>query len=273
VFYIDKENKLKQVIYTNSTTVWEEGPLNSLNLTVYDSPGTVRFGACWKGSFDGDLDFPGTPTTPLEYRRAITLWVAIDESTFEQWVWFNERPESWFPVIDKWQGKNVHAGVGCYSWDTSNTTYTMMVSKDNYAEFYWKDTTSSYTPTREHPIGQWRNATGVTIPQVYPSTSLGWLTYFYVQMADRSIRGYNITFAAENTTIVDEDTFFVSGPSGPIKGIGGTHLLTFTLRNSSEDRYEGLFVLYQTEGDDITVFTRSLAGGEFSNSKLPIPDN
>jgi hypothetical protein len=191
---------------------------------VYNTPGAVSLGACWKGNYDGDLDFPGTPVTPLEDRRAVNLWYPIDESTFEQYVWFNEEPESWYRIVDKWQGKNIHAGVGCYSWGQGTTSYTMMISKDHNIEIYWKDTTPNGTATHEHPINVWRNATDALLPDVYPSTSLAYTTYLYAQMADRTIKAFNIAYAAENTTYVPEDTFVLSGKAGAINGVGGTHL-------------------------------------------------
>ena len=41
-------------------------------------------------------------------------------------------------ALDKWTGKDGHAGVGCYSWGDGTTTYAMMINKDNTLEFWWK---------------------------------------------------------------------------------------------------------------------------------------
>jgi hypothetical protein len=41
-----------------------------------------------------------------------------------------------------------------------------------------------------------------------------------------------------------------------------------------EDQSGGtsLYVFYQTRGDDLSVFTRDLNGGQWTQGELPIPD-
>lgn len=46
LFYIDKNNFVRQKQNTNKTNIWQDGPLNRLNLTVYDAP-NVGLQACW----------------------------------------------------------------------------------------------------------------------------------------------------------------------------------------------------------------------------------
>jgi hypothetical protein len=46
---------VRQKQNSNATNVWEEGPLNELNLTVYDAP-NVGLQACWYGNYYGDTD-------------------------------------------------------------------------------------------------------------------------------------------------------------------------------------------------------------------------
>jgi hypothetical protein len=149
----------------------------------------------------------------------------------------------------------------------------MMVNKDNYTEFWWKDTNKTLTSEDTHPINSWQNSTMGAIGPVYPSSSLGFTTYFYAQMADRTIKGFNVSYQAENTTIVPQDTFTLTDPAGPVKGLGGTHL-TVTAYAEMEDKkvlWDSLYVFYQTEGDDIAAFTRPIAGGEWSRGNLVIP--
>jgi hypothetical protein len=150
----------------------------------------------------------------------------------------------------------------------------MMANKGNNVEFWWKDTNTTLTSTEDHPVKAWRNSTNGTIPDVHPLTSLGYTTYFYVQMADRTIKGFNITYQAENTTIVPEDTFTITSPGGPAYGVGGTHFTVTSVSDKTdegEELWNSLYVFYQTEGDDISAFTRPIEGGEWSQGKLVIP--
>lgn len=82
--------------------------------------------------------------------------------------------------------------------------------------------------------------------------------------------GYNISYEAENTTITEDYTMTVGGTNGPVKGIGGTHLTCTTVWDQSGGA--SLYVLYQTNGDDITIFTRDMKGGQWSQGLLPIPE-
>jgi hypothetical protein len=123
--------------------------------------------------------------------KGMNIWYAIDETTFQQYAWYNGQKD-WEP-IQKWSGFNAHAGVGCYSWGPDTTTYAMMANRANDVEFWWKDTNNKSTSTESHPINSWKNATNGAIRDVHPITSLGFTTYFYAQMADRSIKGYNVT--------------------------------------------------------------------------------
>lgn len=212
-----------------------------------------------------------TNTVPFDGQAAMNIWVPIDESTFQQYAWFNGVSDDW-GKLDPWLGKNTHAGVGCYSWGVGTVSYAMMVNRKNDTEIWWKDENKTARSTAEHPIQSWRNSTRGLIPNVYPSTSLGFTTFFYEQMADRSFRGYNISYDAEKTYIADND-FAVTDPAGPVLGLGGTHLTVtgYEKRNGNETVWNSLYVFYQTEGDDITAFTRPLGGGEWTNAKLKIP--
>lgn len=250
-----------------------------MNLAVYDSP-SVGLQACWKGNYYGDSDYSKFPTAsgeanqiPFDERLGINLWYASSESRFEQYAWYNGQ-DTWVQ-LDPWLGKNGHAGVGCYSWGEGTTTYTMMVNQNNDTEFWWKDTNTTTTSEEDHPINSWVNSTKGLIPKVYPATSLGYTTYFYAQMADRSLKGYNITYQAENTTVVPEDTFTITDPAGPVLGLGGTHLsaTAYAEKDGNETLWDSLYVFYQTEGDDLTAFTRPIAGGEWTKGTIQLPED
>lgn len=107
-------------------------------------------------------------------------------------------------------------------------------------------------------------ASNAAIPDVHPSTSLGYTDAFYAQKSDYHVQGFNITWAAENTTILAQDTFTVGDTSGSVVGLPGTHLTVSEVGK--------LYIFYQTEGTDITLFKRDMAGGQQTRELLPIPD-
>ena len=279
IFYIDRNNTVKQVTQDNITDIWQPGPLNDLNLKTLDAP-TVGLQACWKGNFYGDNDYTKFPTfsglnntEAFAGSQGMNIWFATDASTFEQYAWFSSSSEDTWVRMESWSGHNAHAGVGCYSWGEGTTTYAMMNNPSNSVEIWWKDTNETVPSTSTHPVNSWTNATKGAIANVYPSTSLGFTTYFYAQMEDRTIKGFNVTFDAENTTYVDDESFLITDPAGPVMGLGGTHL---TVTAYAEDRdgakWDSLYVFFQTEGDDITAFTRGLTAGQWTRGELEIPD-
>lgn len=243
-----------------------------------DSPSS-GLQACWKGNYYGDSDytkFPtltGNPNTrPFDGLLGMNIWYASDENTFQQYAWYNGS-DTW-QFIKPWQDFNTHAGVGCYSWGEGTTTYAMMADKKNDVQIYWKDTNNSVATTDSHPMNSWELASKSTINGVYPSTSLGFTTYFYAQSADRSFKGYNVTFQAENTTYIADEAFVISDDGSPLLGLGGTHLsvTSYTEKQGDKVLWDSLYVFYQTEGSDITLFTRSIQPGKWNKEQLPIPD-
>ncbi|KAF2852411.1 hypothetical protein T440DRAFT_497919 [Plenodomus tracheiphilus IPT5] len=278
IFYINKNSTVRQLTRTNETDIWQPGPLDDLNLKAYDSP-TDGLQACWKGNYYGDSDYSKFPTASgltnqqhFDERLGMNIWFAVDNSTFHQYAWYNGQ-DTWVP-IQEWKGFNGHAGVGCYSWGEGTSTYAMLVNEQNDVEFWWKDTNTTRAATQSHPINTWTNASSAAIKGVYPATSLGFTTYFYAQMADKSIKGYNITYASEHTKFVEDETFTITDPAGPVQGLGGTHLSVTAFAERDAKRrviWDSLYVFYQSEGDDITAFTRPLAGGEWTKGKLAIP--
>ena len=49
IFYIDTGNLVRQKTFTNLTNVWEDGPINNLNLQANDKP-MVGLQPCWFGN-------------------------------------------------------------------------------------------------------------------------------------------------------------------------------------------------------------------------------
>jgi hypothetical protein len=250
--------------------------LNDLNITAYDAP-NVGLQACWYGNYYGDTDVSDFPTYTGENNtipfnadtQGMHLWYPTNESTFSQWGWY-EGQEQWVEQ-HTWPNMNTHAGVGCYSWGPNSTTYAMMVNKDDTAEVWWKDTNTNITATQQHPINEWVNTTDCAINGVYPSSSLGYTDYFYVQYMDGSVKGHYINWASEHTKVVDENSFTVGGAQGPVKGLKGGHMSVTAVEDQSGGT--SLYVFYQTRGDDLSVFTRDYKGGQWTQGELPIPDD
>ncbi|KAF2638659.1 hypothetical protein P280DRAFT_481998 [Massarina eburnea CBS 473.64] len=280
LFYIGKDGNMKQVSQNNITNQWEAGELNAMNLKAYDSP-MVGLQACWKGNYYGDPDFLNVPGASANSSRtsavsAINLWYASSATTFEQYSWINGQ-DTW-KKLDAWQGKNGHAGVGCYSWDDRSTsTYTMMVNSGNDTEIWWRDTNTNATSTDEHPINSWKNTASGAIPGVYPATSMGFTTYLYAQMADLTINGYNVMYQSENTYINSTGSFTITDPGGVVRGLAGTHLTCTSYTEFMDEArkipaWDSLYVFFQTGGDDITAFTRPITGGQWTKAPLNITD-
>lgn len=194
------------------------------------------------------------------------MWYATNETTIQQYGW-RAGDKDWTEQ-DTWTGKDGHAGIGCYSWQPNSTvTYVMMVNAENTAEIWWKDTNTTNINSTVHPINEWTN-TSVAIPNVHPSTSLGYTNFFYAQDdATNDIIGYNISWAAEATTIVQDDTTII--PIAP--GLPGTHFSVSTLPENGGGN--SLVVFYQTKGDDITQFSRPLEGGQWTTVPLTIEED
>lgn len=282
---IDENNMIKQRSQTNTTLVWVDGEINEAQLQANDAD-QVGMQACWYGNDYGDSNYLHTPlpssgNASTEY--GMRMWYASDDNTFLQYGW-RYGDKNW-TAQGQFDNLNGHAGVGCYSWGPGTVTYVMFVNTDNAAEIYWRDTNTSLTSTASHPINKWtkgelfsshipdaqrhtNNGSIVpfTIPNLEPSTSLGYTNFFYAQSnATYTMNGYNITWAAENTTIVSADSFTVQGEPG----IPGTHLSVSAIPDS--DGGNNIVVFYQTVGNDITEFTRDLVAGQWTSADVQIP--
>lgn len=269
---VDQENYIRQRSNGNESNVWSNGTIDSLKLQVLEAD-QIGMQACWYGSDYGDSDYIHTPLpggqsgsdAGLAAKTGMHMWYASDATTFQQYGWrFGD--DEWLHQ-QTWEGKNGHAGVGCYSWaDDSSTTYAMFVNTDNTVEVWWRDTNLNHTNSTEHPLNVWTN-TSIAIHDANPATSLGFTNYFYWQDgATNLIKGYNISFAAENTSFVG-DIFTVDDTAG----IAGTHLSVSALPNTGGGNT--LTVFFQIEGSDITEYTRDWIAGQWTSTDIPIEDS
>jgi hypothetical protein len=155
-------------------------------------------------------------------------------------------------------------------------TYTMMVNEKNTTEIWWKDGNSTGKSTEAHPLNVWSKA-GLEIPDVDATTSLGYTNYLYMQMADQTIKGFNVQFDAQNTWL-NEDQFTIAPLGTPEKALSGTHLTATAIsvpsdKNSSIIDWSSLYVFVQTVGDDITAYARPLKGGEWAKGIVELSED
>ena len=95
---------------------------------------------------------------------------------------------------------------------------------------------------------------------------MGYTNYLYVQNPDLSVSGFNVSWAAENTSIPGGQGFVINGE----RGLAGTHMSVTALPDSSGGN--SLLAFYQTNGTDITEFVRDLNAGQWTSLNVPIPN-
>lgn len=123
-----------------------------------------------------------------------------------------------------------------------------------------------HTATTTHPLNEWTN-TSLAIPDVHPATSLGFTNYLYWQDGSTdTIKGYNISWAAEETAFVGAP-FTVGGDAA---GVAGTHLSVSALPDAGVGNT--LTVFFQTRGEDVTEFTRDWVAGQWTSAEMAIQD-
>lgn len=264
---INQENMIRERYNSNQSTfgtagIWQDGVINDLNITVLDAEQAGLLG-CWYGNTGGDVDFDGGNNTTDEV--GMRLWYASNSTTFQQYGW--RRSSNAWVYEETWSNLNGYTSPGCYTWGPSETiTYTAFVDLYGSSSIYWRDTSWNKVPTSEHPINQWTNSS-VAIPDLGGAANLAYTNSMYGQSAsDHMIRGYNITWAAENTTLVPDGDFVV----GEEPGVPGTRLAVTELPDP-DGIHNDLVIYFQTNGSDITEFRRDSHGGSWTKAALPIP--
>ena len=133
----------------------------------------VGMTACWAGPTNGNEGTAGFASTP-KARDAIVRLVYADSATrFRELSYTPDNPqvytlEQTLPDLDG------HATPACYNWDEGTVDYLMFVDLKNAVNVYWfvplgrkgvkefeltsgcrRDTNSSLTSTKDHPINTW----------------------------------------------------------------------------------------------------------------------
>lgn len=108
----------------------------------------------------------------------------------------------------------------------------------------------------------------ISIPNVDSSTTLAYTGNLYAQdTTTNMIKGYNITFAAENTTLESGSDFTIQNSSAlPGTGVG------IIAQPESSGSYD-VFVFFQTSGSDISKYSRGIEGGAWSIEAIGVPSS
>ena len=85
-------------------------------------------------------------------------------------------------------------------------------------------------------------------------------------MDDNMVQGYNISWGSENTTFIG-DPFQVQGD----EGLSGTHMSVTSLPNTGGGN--NILVFYQTNGSDVSEYTRDWIAGQWTSVNIPISDD
>ena len=117
----------------------------------------------------------------------------------------------------------------------------------------------------------------ISIP-AYTNSSLGYTNFLYLQNPDLTFSGFNISWAAEKTALPPasdhSQTFQITGEKdgmgSGVKGLPGSHLSVTALPDTSGG--DSLLAFYQTNGSDVTEFVRDFNAGQWTSSRVPIPD-
>ena len=107
------------------------------------------------------------------------------------------------------------------------------------------------------------------MPNLSPSGTLAYTDYLYAQTFDTSIiPGWNISCAAEHTSIVTDSEFSV----GTKPGLPGTKMSVSAIPKIGGGI--GIITFFQTEGNDITEFMHDLVdmAAPWSTVDIPIPN-
>jgi hypothetical protein len=148
IFYIDQDSYVRQRISSNGsafqTNIWQDGPLNSLNLKANDAD-MIGLQACYWGNFYGDTDFTsaggfdtfnggfnGTASNLTTNPTGMHLWYADSNTTFQQYSWYTGLTQ-WVNDNQTWHNMNGHAGVGCQTWESGTSKSIPVYSRRELA--------------------------------------------------------------------------------------------------------------------------------------------
>lgn len=99
---------------------------------------------------------------------------------------------------------------------------------------------------------------------------MGYTDFLFAQKPDLSIGGWNISYSAENTSILTDQDFTID-VGADSNGLPGTHLTNTAIPDGSGGAE--LQAFYQTNGTNIQQVVRDLAKAQWYELDVPIPDS
>lgn len=104
----------------------------------------------------------------------------------------------------------------------------------------------------------------IGISDVQIDSGLGYTNYMIYQAEDTTIRGANVTWAAENTTIAPGnqnglDTWTLQYNGEDVHALRGTHLSITAVKTVSNGA--AMLTFFQESGDDMKMYTRDAYNG------------
>lgn len=131
-----------------------------------------------------------------------------------------------------------------------------------YVDSSWFQTTVRILESAEAN----KQTASVTISNIENFATLGYTKYLYAQdMDDNLIRAYNLSFAAENTTVDSSGGFVVQGnPGVPNTGLGVT-------AEPNPAGGDDVLALYQTDRSEISYYKRDADGVSWTGANVQIP--
>ncbi|KAF7198415.1 hypothetical protein HII31_00154 [Pseudocercospora fuligena] len=275
VYYIDNTGVLRGTWNSNNTQGWALDPLSELQISPLDDD-RVGMTACWYGSETvGSASTQGLSTTLNSSDLAIRLMYAENETSFQEIVYHGDT-QQWVKQ-QTLSNLNGHASPACNNREPGSVDYMMFLDLNNAVNIYWKDSNTSLLSSLSHSTNSWTNSS-VSIPGIQGKSVLGYLDYLYAESSfDNLIRGYNITFAAENTTAETPYVLTLHAVPGSMPGndtgfepaVSGSGFAVAPHDNSAG--YTHTLAFYQTNSSDIIYYESGLDNGDFTVVNVTIP--
>jgi hypothetical protein len=244
LFYIDRQNIVREKISNDLASTWRDGTIGDSNLLAMDDPNVslqASYGQFWL-----------TPqqTVPT---IGIHLIYAPDAQTQRLMQW-NVEQNTW--TKDEDYTANGHAGVAFYSWKPGSYWYGMFLNFKNEVVIAYKDATGKDNG------GKWTD-TKLSLSGAMSNTSMGYTDYFFMQLDSGRLQGYNISFNDSDVALSPQGGQ-VSIPELPIPG---AHFSVTKIPDGD------LAVIAQDNATDVSLNIMDGGLNVWSHNELPIPDN
>ena len=154
--YIDSANILQEVIKSNTSDSWVNGPLGLLNLLASRSS-SVDLAVCYNDLFYG---------RSVGTSGGIRLFYGASGTTVQEYAWA-VGATSWTAGFT-FRDVNGNGGLTC-AGAGSGTSYLYLLNTQNQVELWWKDFNTAAVNSTNHPIDVWTRGMYCIMPPVATS--------------------------------------------------------------------------------------------------------